>query len=144
MTENAIDLLHSTVTKLLGEQSNEFTLSSCKTIPTLATVLTEKKIQIINQLWWHNEDETQQANGRGLYYFDHKIPNYASFPDPLRKGTVSKSLVEQKDNESKMKVTDTQSKTASKKEQKKKNTLPEEHQTYRWIPEIKEPYKKAE
>ena len=143
MTQNAKELLQSTVKKLIGEKSNEFTLSDSKIIPTVATILSQKKLETINQLWWPNEEDTQQANGRGLYYFDHKIPNYASFPDPLKKGTVSKSLVEKNNNDSKTTVKGTHSKTVSKKEQKEK-TSPEEHQTYRWIPEIKEPYKKAE
>lgn len=88
MTETAETLIKNNVDK--KKLTNLFILSVHHTIPTVSSVMKENEdpLNVINTLWWDNEKLEEQGNSRGTIWFDHKVPNGMSFPEPIKFGTV--------------------------------------------------------
>ena len=82
------DFAHQKLVDTAGKMIERVLIAPFATIPTVATNLDAAHIQTLNQLWWSKEDKNEKANTRGLYWFDHKIPNGMSFPETLEKGNV--------------------------------------------------------
>lgn len=54
----------------------------------------KRNIEIIEKLFWKSEIGQAPSKKRGLTYFNHKVPNFMSFPEMIAHGRVFKSKEE--------------------------------------------------
>jgi hypothetical protein len=97
MTETAEKLINENVTHM--SMKNYCFLSTHEMIPTVSSAMKENQepLQRINELWWSGEKENEKGTIRGTVWFDHKVPNGMSLPEPIKFGTVrSQNVVRQK------------------------------------------------